>query len=265
MNLDICFSCTARNTKCSICKFKVSTNHRHIDCTKCHRKVHIKCNNTDFSTYNNLQSNKILCINCKPDNFPFQDLSDVLFLAENTLVHIDHKNTTHPKVKCFECTKHIAKNHRKLKCNFCDNHFHIKCNGTDIKTYNAIQKQNLIPVCKICHPLHRASHNLPPLKPVTPKISCNACLKTIAVNHRKVFCSCCQKYSHIKCNKIDTQMFDRIIKNDDSILCATCKRENIPFHELNDIQLSAITKCIEINSEILDEALIKSSTLTNFF
>ena len=60
-------------------------------------------------------------------------------------------------------------------------------------------------------------------------------------------------------------MYDIIVKNDDSIVCSTCKRENIPFHEVNDIELSAINKCIEINSEILDNALIKSSTLTHFF
>ena len=84
MNLDVCFPCKIKNTKCSVSKCKVSSNHRHIECTKCLRKVHIKCNNTNSSTYNHLRSNKIICINCKPDNFPFQDLSDVLFLAENT-------------------------------------------------------------------------------------------------------------------------------------------------------------------------------------
>ena len=233
MKLDICFPCTIKNTKCSICKHKVSSNHRHIECTKCLRKIHIKCNNTDAQVYNKLQSNKILCLNCKPDNFPFHNLSDVQFLAANM---IDPIINDHPKIKCFECTKTIAKNHRKLKCNFCHNHFHIKCNGTDLKTYNDILKNNLIPVCKSCHPLHRSSHNLPSLKTVEPKVSCNVCLKTIGVNHRKVACSCCQNYLHIKCNKIDSQMFDTILKHNDSILCFHCKAENIPFHNINDIQ-----------------------------
>ena len=131
--------------------------------------------------------------------------------------------------------------------------------------YNEIQRNNLVSVCKTCHPLHMSSHNLPPLKVIPPKVSCNVCLKTIAVNHIKVSCSCCQKYSHIKCNKIDSQMYDKILKDHDPILCSNCKSDNIPFHNITDIQLSAVNKCIEVNSEIHDETLIKSSTLTNFF
>ena len=60
-------------------------------------------------------------------------------------------------------------------------------------------------------------------------------------------------------------MFDTILKQNESVLCFHCKAESIPFHNINDIQLSAVNKGIEVNSDILDEALIKSSTRKNFF
>ena len=78
MCLDICFSCSIKNSKCGICTKKISSNHRHIECTKCYKKIHIKCNNTSQSSYNNMLTINTLCINCKPDIFSFHDLSEVL-------------------------------------------------------------------------------------------------------------------------------------------------------------------------------------------
>ena len=60
-------------------------------------------------------------------------------------------------------------------------------------------------------------------------------------------------------------MYDKIVRNNDSVLCSNCWCENIPFQDINDIQLSAINKDIEINSETLYEVLIKFSTPTNLF
>lgn len=265
MKLDICFPCMIKNSNCGICSKKIATNHRHIECTKCYKKVHIKCNNIDDKTYNNLHSIKMLCINCKPDNFPFHDLSDVLFLAESSnKIPISHV-VAHTRIKCFSCTKTIAKNHRKIKCNFCKNNFHIKCNKTDIKTYNNIIKNNLIPVCLTCYPLHKTTHNLPPLKIIEPKISCNVCSKTIACNHKKIHCMSCKNYSHIKCNKIDSKTFDHLVKKSETTLCISCKNDNIPFQTIDDIQLSAVNKCIEVNSDLINEITITSSTLRKFF
>ena len=46
------------------------------------------------------------------------------------------------KLYCGICTKTIAKNHRNLKCILCSRNVHIKCNKTDVKTYNKIIIEN---------------------------------------------------------------------------------------------------------------------------
>ena len=43
-----------------------------------------------------------------------------------------------PKFPCRVCQKTIAKNHRKVKCHNCNFRLHIKCNKTDVKTYNKL-------------------------------------------------------------------------------------------------------------------------------
>ena len=264
MDLDICFPCVIKNSKCGVCSNKIAKNHRHIECTKCFKKVHIKCNGMDTTTFNNLEDNKIYCINCKPDNFPFQNISDALFLAENSnKISISPKSNL-PKLKCLFCKKTIAKNHRKIECHFCNNYCHLKCNGTDTKTYNNILKQKHLPVCLNCHPLYKHSHYLPEISPVQIRVTCNVCNKTISSNHRRIHCSCCDQQSHIKCNKIDPKLFEQINKNK-SILCITCKNENIPFHKIDDIELAAVNKCINVDCDLIKEKSVTSLSLKKLF
>ena len=264
MKLDVCFSCMIKNGKCKVCNNKISTNHRHIECTKCFRKVHFKCNGMDSNTFDNLQSTLTLCLDCKPENFPFQNLSDVLFLAEFSNKISPSPKGSSPRVKCQACTKTIAKNHRKIQCHFCNSFIHIKCNRTDTKTYNSIVQNKLLPVCLNCHTLYKHSHHLPDLKPIQPKITCNVCNKTIASNHRKIHCNCCDKQSHVKCNKLDPKTFEKM-KLDKTTLCITCKVENIPFQRIDDIELAAVNKCVNINSELIREISVTSLSLKKLF
>ena len=206
-----------------------------------------------------------LCINCKPDNFPFHDLSDVLFLTENgTSIPTPNKDVS-LNIKCPTCEHTIAKNHRKIKCHFCSLSFHIKCNGTDLKTYNNILKNNIISSCHKCYPLYKDTHKLPSLYNNQQKFSCNICSKTIASNHKKVSCMCCKQFSHIKCNKIDYKTHDSLLKNEESVMCLSCKTENIAFQGIDNIQLFAVNKCVEVNSELIKDVSITSSSLTKFF
>ena len=85
------------------------------------------------------------------------------------------------------------------------------------------------------------------------------------MNHKKINCMCCKQFSHIKCNKIDYKTHDSLLKNGESVMCLTCKTVNIPFQGIDNIQLFAMNKCVEVNSELIKDVSITSSSLTKFF
>ena len=45
---------------------------------------------------------------------------------------------------CGICSKSIGKNHRFINCNICNFRVHIKCNKTDLKTYEKINDSDTI-------------------------------------------------------------------------------------------------------------------------
>ena len=62
------------NSQCGICFKKIGITHRHIKCSICQSKVHIKCNKTDPKTYEKLKNDindSIICYKCREDNIPF--------------------------------------------------------------------------------------------------------------------------------------------------------------------------------------------------
>ena len=105
---------------CKKCNKTIAKNHRTIQCHKCTSIIHIKCNEIDVKTYNKIKSENLpqLCYQCKILPVP------------------------NPKFKCPVCNRTIAKNHRFIKCNLCFNKVHIRCNGTDELTYNALEKDH---------------------------------------------------------------------------------------------------------------------------
>ena len=261
---EICFKCQQKSKKCGICLKVFAKNHKHIKCSKCLGKFHLKCNETDEKIYNQLKFNEsILCIKCKPDNFPFQALSDIQFFAENNT--IKHPTTSSTKTKCGGCTKTIAKNHRKIICQFYNTHCHIKCNNTDVKTFNKINRYELPQVCFKCYPKYKLTHDLPDPPFPSQKFQCGVCTKTIANNHRKIHCSSCNSTIHIKCNKTDVKTYDMIKEKNLSVICITCQVDNIPFQNLSDIQLAAVSKGIEVDSEALEDVSVTSTSLKSFF
>ena len=95
---------------------------------------------------------------------------------------------------CNVCSKTIAKNHGIIHCQICNSRVHIKCNKTDVKTYNKIKTDHLAQICFQCQTQNKPLQNLSDtqltdndatLVPVTsnPKIHCGICKKTIAKNH----------------------------------------------------------------------------------
>ena len=55
-----------------------------------------------------------------------------------------------PKYPCGICNKTIGKNHRVIRCIICNHKVHIKCNKTDVKSYEIIKKTNEPCICINC-------------------------------------------------------------------------------------------------------------------
>ena len=133
--------------------------------------------------------------------------------------------------KCGICNKTIAANHKKLKCKNCHLFVHIKCNETDIKTYDKINHDKMSTICISCQPNNIPFMGLNDLdfidinnnSPIlTHKIHCSICTKTIAKNHRKINCNSCNSYVHIKCNQMDVEYYNKIINLNLPQFCISC-------------------------------------------
>ena len=262
--------CSSNYTKkcCNICYKTIAKDHKIIHCQNCNSKVHINCNKTDIKSYNKLKRDNLpqMCFPCQSLKLPFQNLTDTQFSAENK--GITFTNNTIPKTCCGICTKTIAKNHRNIKCQTCNCLVHIKCNQTDVKSYNKIIKENLPQTCFNCQTKNNISQNLPDLLNLpgsNSKTHCGVCTKVIAKNHRNIHCNSCNSKVHIKCNKTDVKTYNKIIKDNISIICNNCQTENIPFHNLTDLQFSAVNKGLNTDTEALEEISVTSTSLKTFF
>ena len=85
-----------------------------------------------------------ICFQCQDQTIQVQKYSNKQASGESC------NNMTIPKVHCGICTKTIAKNHRKIICQVCKSHIHIKCNNTDVNTYNKIMKLEITLTCYKC-------------------------------------------------------------------------------------------------------------------
>ena len=241
--------------KCSVCTKTIAVTHKHINCHTCSKLFHIKCNNTNTKTYLDIQNGiqpEICkeCTNIAPDthqstHMPFSHISDTQFksLVQDFEDIPVSKYTQKPK--CAVCTKTIAKNHRKIHCETCNCQVHIKCNLTDVSSYNKIIKGNLPQKCIKCEPSQAK---------VKPK--CCKCHKKIAENHKKLKCNTCKSFLHIKCNKTDPKSYEKIIKDSGSPNvdhCVNCLIDNIPFQSLSELELTAVCKGIDTEADVLTQ------------
>ena len=255
--------------KCSLCEKTIAINHRFIQCNTCSRNVHIKCNNTDIKSYQEIKAGLIpaICSSCQndisdthqpqSDSMPFSSISDTSF---RTIIHDyttleDSKNFK--KITCSLCNKTIAKNHRRISCDECYTSVHIKCNLTDVTTYNKTIKNNVSLKCITCDPTQ-----------IIIKPKCCMCNKKIAENHKKLECNTCKNFLHIKCNKTDTKSYEKMIKDNGAPKvdhCCNCLADNIPFQNLSEIEFTAISKGIDTEADILNNTFITSTNLKSFF
>ena len=87
----------------------------------------------------------------------------------------------------------------------------------------------------------------------------------IAKNHRRLVCDSCNNSVHITCNLTDTKSYERILRDNVSIFCLKCQRENIPFQSLTDLDFIATSKALKTDTKVLLDYSIKSTNLKTFF
>ena len=81
---------TCDSDLCGICKKLVETSDKDMQCDKCNRWIHIKCNKTSIKPYEQFKQTQ--------------------------------------KIFSVVCDKMVAKNHRAIECNTCFKWIHLKCN-----------------------------------------------------------------------------------------------------------------------------------------
>ena len=113
----------------------------------------------------------------------------------------------------------------------CNSQVHIKCNQTDVKTYNKLIDEKLLQICIRCKENDSTISNQPSPSNghcMVTKTQCGICIRTIAKNHRNIQCHSCKAKVPIKCNKTDVKTYNKINKENLTIFCFKCETENIP-------------------------------------
>ena len=137
-------------------------------------------------------------------------------------------------------------NDKGILCGKCNTWVHIKCSKVSVIEYENYQiNVEEIFKCKNCK-------------------KWGICEKTTASNHRKLNCSICSRYIHLKCNKFDKNDHDYYKKNNKLIFfCINCLGENLPLQNLKDNELMLTLAGINFNEEINVDALhLQSSQQT---
>ena len=88
----------------------VTESDRAIECCKCSKWIHIKCNKITVKQYKSYQDNPDDIFECKNCN------------------------------QCNVCHKVVAKNHKAIECNICLKWVHIGCNKLNQKDYHTYQR-----------------------------------------------------------------------------------------------------------------------------
>ena len=53
----------------------------------------------------------------------------------------------------------------------------------------------------------------------------------MSINHKAIQCDNCNYWDHIKCDKIDSNVYETLKNSKEQYICK-CKEEIIPFHKL---------------------------------
>ena len=64
------------------------------------------------------------------------------------------------------------------------------------------------------------------------KFSCKICTKAVASNHRAIQCDICDIWVHVKCNKMNSQTY-YLLRKDNTIVTEITKKEHSQVHFMN--------------------------------
>ena len=124
---------------------------------------------------------------------------------------------------CAICLKVVTNEQKAIMCDRCSFWVHTKCHQiSNIEYENYKINYELEFECKICR-------------------KCAICNKTIAKNHKKLECSFCKKYVHIKCNRLNVSDYDKLVKLKSNFTCIPCISSQIPFTAMPDNQFDMLT------------------------
>ena len=90
---------------------------------------------------------------------------------------------------------------------------------------------------------------------LNPRFPCGICLKNVGQHRKAIKCDSCGFWNHIKCEKIDDKMYEKLKKQDESLqtkhYCKICMEENLPFQKLSDNEFFiSIVKNVEFNEDL---------------
>ena len=97
---------------------------------------------------------------------------------------------------------------------------------------------------------------------------CGVCSRHVAFNHKAIVCDICQKWVHLKCNKLDNKdynFFQDDINFDEKFYCLNCVSDNIAFSNLNNNEFSvSVTNGIN-NLDEIDTNFVPSDFQRHIF
>ena len=61
------------NVLCNVCSKKIQHRHKFVNCSLCRGKIHNKCTNIEYNTFQKMDKRKkiSMCLKCNQENFPF--------------------------------------------------------------------------------------------------------------------------------------------------------------------------------------------------
>ena len=144
---------------------------------------------------------------------------------------------TSQDVKCGECKKSLPKHLRIIRCDKCEQFFHVKCCGITQKIFNSIKSSNSIWHCKHCElPIDVNCHlnaacitdnnsNSNNVKNSIKTVECGSCCKKLPNHLQIIHCGTCKNIFHVKCSGITQKAFRSIKDSNNEWHCKSCEKK----------------------------------------
>ena len=93
------------------------------------------------------------------------------------------------------------------------------------------------------------------------------CSRLVKDVHRAVQCDICNFWNHIKCDKIEPAMYEKLTKSEEPHVCYKCREDNIPFFKLTNDQFitTSFRGCNKDIDELVSLNILPPNILKSFF